>query len=351
MGQLDRRSVSYLTRTVARAVDKINELVLTRQGITMQNIIKQNVVGIDVAKQKLDIHDQRNNRHFIVENSESGIDELIERVSDNDSLFAMEATGGYENLLVKVLLQRGVDCAVVNPRQVRDFIRGCGRIAKNDRIDARQIAFFGEVTKPKLMQKRDENAEKLKALVNRRDQVTKQISQENNRMEHTRDKQARDYIRQAIDFYKSQKKKLDKQIEEQLDKCESLKTGADIMRSVKGIGNVTAAVLLSQLPELGQLNRGQIAKLVGVAPFANDSGMRSGKRAIYGGRTNVRKALYMATLVATRWNEQIKAFYQALLAKGKPKKLALVACMRKLLTILNAMIKNNQKWGENKLAT
>jgi len=317
----------------------------------MQDILKQNVIGIDVAKQKLDIYDRGRNRHFIVENSASGIDEFIEQMPDHGSLVVMEATGGYEFQMVTTLLQRGIDCAVVNPRQVRDFIRGCGRMAKNDRIDARQIAFFGEVTRPKLMKKSDENTEKLKALVNRREQVLKQISQENNRLEQTRDKQLRDFIRQAIDFYNSQKKKLDQQIEQLLNQCQSLQPEADIIRSVKGVGVVTTAVLLSQLPELGQLNRGQIAKLVGVAPFARDSGQTSGQRSIYGGRTNVRKAIYMATLVAVRWNDHIKRFYQSLVAKGKPKKLALVACMRKLLTILNAMIKNNQKWGENNLAT
>lgn len=317
----------------------------------MQDILKQNVIGIDVAKQKLDIYDQKENRYSIVENTPKGIEEFLQRIPEGDSLFIMEATGGYESLLVEILLQRNLKCAVVNPRQVRDFIRGCGRIAKNDRIDAKQLAFFGEVTRPKLLKKPDENAEKLKAVVNRRSQVAKQILQENNRLEHTRDEQLRKLIREAVNFYKSQKKELDQQIEELLAKCESLKEDAGIIRSVKGIGSVTAAVLLSQLPELGQLNRGQVAKLVGVAPFVNESGNRTGRRVIYGGRTSVRKALYMATLVATRWNDHIKRFYQKLLAKGKPKKLALVACMRKLLTILNAMVKNKQKWGENSLAS
>lgn len=317
----------------------------------MQDSLKQNVIGIDVAKQKLDIYDQKENRYSIVKNTPKGIEEFLRCIPEDDSLFIMEATGGYESLLVEMLLQRNLKCAVVNPRQVRDFIRGCGRIAKNDRIDAQQLAFFGEVTNPKLMKKPDENGEKLKAIVNRRDQVTKQISQERNRLEHTRDEQLRKLIQQAIQFYKAQKNELDQQIEELLAKCESLKEDAGIIRSVKGIGSVTAAVLLSQLPELGQLNRGQVAKLVGVAPFVNDSGNRTGRRIIYGGRTSVRKALYMATLVATRWNDHIKRFYQKLLAKGKPKKLALVACMRKLLTILNAMVKNKQKWGENSLAS
>ena len=317
----------------------------------MQNILKQNVIGIDVAKRKLDIYDQKSNRYWVVENTAKGIGKFIDSVSDTNSLFVMEATGGYESLLVEMLLQRKSSCAVVNPKQVRDFIRGCGRIAKNDRIDAKQLAFFGEVTKPKLMEKPDENAEKLRAIVNRRDQVTKQITQEKNRLEHARQEQVRKLIQRAIEFYKSQKNELELQIEELLGKCESLKKEAEIIRSVKGIRSVTTAVLLSQLPELGQLNRGQIAKLVGVAPFVNDSGNKTGRRVIYGGRTNVRKALYMATLVATQWNDKIKKIYQRLLAKGKPKKLALVARMRKLLTILNTMVKNKQKWGENSLAS
>ena len=186
--------------------------------------------------------------------------------------------------------------------------------------------------------------------MHRRDQVLRQLTQEKNRLDQTRDSDTKTSVQQAIDFYKQQQKDLDKKIAEAAKQCEHLQQKAEIIQSCKGVGPVTTAVLLCDLPELGSLNRAEVAKLVGVAPIANDSGQKNGNRKIYGGKRTVRKAIYMATIVAMRWNKTIKEFYQRLRAQGKPAKVAIVACMRKLLTILNAMVRNNQKWSENQLA-
>ena len=319
----------------------------------MNNPDDQIFIGVDVAKSKLDVFNSATNQSITIQNNASEIKQLIDSWSDFKGriLVVLEATGGYEATLVETLFSCGEDCVIANPKQVRDFIRGIGRLAKTDRIDAQSLALFGEIVKPDLAEKQDENEQKLRALVHRRDQIIRQLTQETNRLQQARDDDTRDSIQQAIDFYKNQKKVLETKIAEVSEQCKSLKAKSEIIQSCKGIGPVTAAVLLSELPELGSINRSEIAKLVGVAPIANDSGRKHGKRSIHGGRRLVRRAMYMATIVAIRWNDRMKSFYQRLCAQGKPKKVAIIACMRKLLTIVNSMVKNKQKWGENKLAT
>ncbi len=310
------------------------------------------VIGIDVASRKLDLFDSKTGQHRIIANSSEEIESLVRKIerSRTKTLVVMEATGGYENLLVEALHDKNIDCAVVNPLQIRNFARGCGLIEKNDKIDAQAIARFGEVVAPKLRKKPTESEKKLKSLVHRRDQILAQLSAERNRLKQTADEETKAMIQQAIEFYKDQIKHVDKRIEQVLKKCQLLAAKAEILLSCPGVGAATTAMFLSELPELGTLNRGQIAKLVGVAPLAKDSGQKEGKRSTYAGRSMVRKVLYMAALVATRYNATMQAFYQQLIARGKPKKVALVAVMRKLLVTLNVMVRNNEQWSEPSLA-
>jgi len=305
-------------------------------------------VGVDVSKAKLDFASHGKTQTRTCKNSkEEIIKELLQPLKDPKStIVVMEATGGYESRLVDILHEHGIALAVVNPRRVRDFAKGMGLDAKTDPIDARAIARYAEVVNPPPQTAKSVEEKKLKALVERRKQLLGFINQESNRLQQTVDEEVRGYIKESLETLKKQVKTLD----ERLAKCVKADTKnarkVEIMESFKGLGPVSISVSLAELPELGELNRGQIAKLVGVAPMNCDSGTRSGQRRTQGGRSYVRRVLYMATLVATRFNPQIKAFYQRLLAKGKPKKVALIAAMRKLLTILNTLIKNDVLWRD-----
>ncbi len=304
-------------------------------------------VGVDVSKAKLDCAFADGKQTLSIENAQKQIvRELIGRINNPQSaMVVMEATGGYEELLVTLLHQHKIALAVVNPRRIRDFADGIGRDAKTDPIDAQVIAFYGQVVKPEPQAAKSEEDKKLQALVERRRQLLDLINQENNRLGQTTDREIRGYIEQSLDTLKKQVQV----IGQRLAKCVEANTEnarkVEILQSVKGLGPVSISTFLAELPELGQLNRGQIAKLVGVAPMNRDSGQKSGRRRTFGGRSYVRRVLYMATLVATRFNPRIQAFYQRLLSQGKPKKVALTAAMRKLLTILNTLIKNDELWN------
>jgi transposase len=301
------------------------------------------VIGVDIAKAKLDVafHDETIN----VKNTEKDIlSKLIGRIDSESTIVVMEATGGYEERLVSLLHQHGISLAVVNPRRVRDFAKGIGIDAKTDPIDAGVIAFYGRVVKPAPQLAKSDEEKKLKALVERRRQLLDLIGQENNRLQQTADREIEKYIRKSLEALKKQLKSIDARLAKCVQQDTANERKIEIMGSVKGIGPVAISTFLAELPELGELNRAEIAKLVGVAPMNNDTGQRSGKRRTMGGRSYVRRVLYMATLVATRFNPQIKSFYQRLLAKGKEKKVALVAAMRKLLTILNTLIKKDELW-------
>ena len=301
------------------------------------------VIGVDIAKAKLDVafHDETIN----VKNTEKDIlSKLIGRIDSESTIVVMEATGGYEERLVSLLHRHGISLAVVNPRRVRDFAKGIGIDAKTDPIDAGVIAFYGRVVKPAPQLAKSDEEKKLKALVERRRQLLDLIGQENNRLQQTADREIEKYIRKSLEALKKQLKSIDARLAKCVQQDTANERKIEIMGSVKGIGPVAISTFLAELPELGKLNRAEIAKLVGVAPMNNDTGQRSGKRRTMGGRSYVRRVLYMATLVATRFNPQIKSFYQRLLARGKEKKVALVAAMRKLLTILNTLIKKDELW-------
>lgn len=311
-----------------------------------------NVIGIDVASRKLDLFDKNKAKHSIIDNTHAAAKRFSSTLAQRKqrSLVVLEATGGYENCVLEALHTAGVDCVVANPLRVRQFAKGCGMLEKNDKIDSRIIAEFGAVVQPRLKEPLSAERKKLRALVHRRDQVLSQVLAEENRRKQCDDTVVEQSIGEAIRFYRAQLKNLDKQIGEAIAQCKELESTAKILGSCPGVGKATIGVLLAELPELGQLNRGQVAKLVGVAPIANDSGMKEGKRKTFAGRAMIRNVLYMAALVSTRFNPTMKAFYQRLLAKGKPKKVALVAVMRKLLVTLNMMVKNQESWREPPLA-
>jgi transposase len=252
--------------------------------------------------------------------------------------------------LVNALQQAGIDCAVINPLQIRNFARGCGMLEKTDKIDAFMIARFAQVVNPKPKEIASEDQRKLRALVSRRTQILNQLSAERNRNQQTTDCQSLDFIQQAIAFYKVQLKQVDGLIARLMQQSDDFKAKAKIMTSCPSVGPATAGVLLAELPELGEISRGQVAKLVGVAPLAKDSGQTSSHRSTAAGRSSVRRVLYMAALVGTRFNPKLQSFYQRLLKAGKPKKLALVAVMRKLLVTLNTMLRTKLLWSETSLA-
>jgi len=301
-------------------------------------------VGIDVSKAQLDVAVRPSGERMRVGNSEQGIAELIARLSGvGPTLVIVEATGGYQAALVASLAIAKLPTAVVNPRQVRDFAKATGRLAKTDAIDADVLAHFGEVLRPEPKPLLDEQTLALEALITRRRQVVEMITAEKNRLAQTH-KSLRASIKSHINFLQRELQDIHRDLDEMLRQSPLWREQEDLLRSAKGVGRTTVATLFAELPELGKLDRKQIAALVGVAPINRDSGTYRGKRMIWGGRASVRAALYMAALVATRHNPTIRAFYERLCAAGKPKKLALTACMRKLLTILNAMVRTNTSW-------
>ena len=302
-------------------------------------------VGIDVSKHHWDvaIAGKKSTYHFNADST--GGKKLLAFLDQTQPvLVCLEATGGMEALLAQLLHQQGWKVSVVNPRQVRDFARAQGQLAKTDRLDTQVIALFAAKMNPKPTEPPSENQAKLRSLRARRRQVSNALVQEKNRLGVTLDLDARRFIQEAIDFYQQQLLDLDQQIEELIQQDAQFQKQLSLLTSVPGVGKTTAAALMADCPELGKLNRRQAARLSGLAPINRDSGTLRGKRMIGGGRASIRQGLFMATLVATRHNPTIRAFYQQLLARGKAKMTALTACMRKLLLILNAILKENQPW-------
>ena len=301
------------------------------------------VIGVDVSKAKLDIALPKESLE--IANNTKAIQQLVDRIKTDSVIVVMEATGGYENQLVQVLHKNSIALAVVNPRRVRDFAKGIGIDAKTDPIDAGVIAYYGEVAKPARQFAKSKESQKLVALVERRRQLQGFIGQEMNRLHQVDDVEIKKFLQKSLEWLKKQLNIVDKRLAKAL---KQLAAGdqrkIEILDSAKGIGPVAIATFLAELPELGELSRSEIAKLVGVAPMNNDSGQKPRKRKTIGGRSYVRRVLYMATLTATRFNPTIRKFYQHLLAEGKEKKVALVAAMRKFLTILNTLIKKDELW-------
>jgi transposase len=302
------------------------------------------IVGIDVAKRHLDVacHDAAGTARFA--NSADGIAQLAEELRERPPrLVVAEATGGYEIALVRALQAENIPIAVVNPRQVRDLARARGKLAKTDAIDAKAIALFGAVMEPRPVPKPVPGREAFGALIARRRQLIDMMIAEKNRREHA-EGPIKAWIEETLSAFKSQLASVDATIALAIDDDEELARRRDILISVPGVGDLTAAVILAELPELGTIGSKQAAALVGVAPINHDSGSHRGERHIGGGRTSVRCALYMATLSAVRHEPAIQAFYRRLKANGKKPKVALVASMRKLLTLLNTLLQRKQIW-------
>lgn len=302
-------------------------------------------VGIDVAKAKLDVALDADGEVFEVSNDPIGLAQLIDRLkSQVVALVALEASGGYEALAVATLGAAGLPVALVNPRQARDFARSTGTLAKTDVIDAKLLARFALTIKPRVTALAESGRAELSELLARRNQLVGMQVAERQRLAQARSKRVRKDVQGMIAFIT---KRLDK-AEDDLGKFIAARpewqVKEDLIRSVPGVGPTTSRVLLGRLPELGELTTKAIAALAGIAPINRDSGSFRGKRTIAGGRADVRTALYMAAFSATRCNPVIRSFYQRLRAQGKPFKVALVACMRKLLTILNAIVKSRTPW-------
>jgi len=302
-------------------------------------------IGIDISKTQMDVAIWDNEETWEFENEAAGWQELVEKAKElNPSLMVVEASGGIEQPVVAELYLEKLPVAIVNPTRVRNFARSTGQLAKTDKLDARLIAHFAQAVRPKVRPLRTAEQEHLNALVTRRRQVVQILTAEKNRRSTTHST-LRKRLQQHIEWLNAELEGLDEEIEQYIQESPSWRKNAALLRSVPGVGPVTASTLLAALPELGTRNRQQIAALVGVAPLNKDSGKMRGKRRVFGGRAPVRRALYMATLVATRVNPVIRSFYEHLLAQGKEKKVALTACMRKLLVILNSMIRNQQTWS------
>ncbi len=301
--------------------------------------------GIDVAQEWLDVALSFSETGKRWANDEAGIAAAVTWLKEQQpTLVVLEATGGLEVPVVAALACGSVPTAVVNPRQVRDFAKALGKLAKTDRIDAQVLARFGAAVKPSSRRLPDAQAQELNSLVARRRQVLEMHTAEVNRR-HRALPVVRRCIDQVLRLLEVQLAELDKDLQDRLKASPLWREQEDLLQSVPGVGNVLTFTLIADVPELGSLNRKQISALVGVAPLNRDSGNFRGKRRVWGGRASVRAILYMATLAATRWNPIIRSFYQRLLAAGKPKKVALTACMHKLLVILNAMVKYKTLWN------
>jgi transposase len=333
-------SVKKEARTVVWASD---EPASARKGRRREMNKEQTYVGVDISKENLDIAISASEKKWRIGNNPAGIKKATEIIKGMAPvLVVFEATGGLELSFWHALTEEGIDAAPINPRQIRDFAKAKGRLAKTDTIDAQVIAQYGQALHPKPQLFPD--TQELKEIIARRSQLIEMITAEKNRLKAARRTRIQEDIKLNIEWLKSRLAGVDKDLEQAIKANPLWREKFELLDSTPGIGNTIAASLVAGFPELGTLNRHQAAALAGVAPLNRDSGMMRGKRTVWGGRARVRSALYMATLVATRYNPAIQAFYQRLCAAGKPKKIALTACMRKLLTILNTMLKQHTPW-------
>jgi transposase len=304
------------------------------------------VLGVDVSKQTLDCGTWPATSGWQEGRDAAGIARLVQWAIEHPvRLVVLEATGGLEIDVAAELARAGVPVAVVNPRQTQRFAQALGILAKTDQVDAGVLARFGAMTGIEPRPLKDELLRELDEVVARRRQLVEMLTMEKNRLASARDPRVCKNLKAHIVWLEKRQSDLDNELRQRIKDSPAWKAKDDLLQSVKGIGDVNAATLIAELPELGQLNRKQIAALVGVAPFNHDSGKHQGKRSIWGGRATVRHALYMATQSAQRYNPQIKAMSDRLSAKGKVPKVVIVACMRKLLTILNAVMRTKQPWN------
>jgi len=306
---------------------------------------QQVYIGIDVSKKQLDVAIRPGNDFFQVANDDLGLAALVQRlVSLQPQLILLEASGGFETLAAASLRQADLPAQIINPRQVRRFADSTGRLAKTDKIDAGVLAHFAEVLKPPLRPWPEAQQQELAALMTRRRQLVEMVVMEKNRLGTAWSPKVRKSLQVHLQALQEQLKELEQDLDDFIRRSPLYLEKDQLLQSVPGVGALTSQSLMAWLPELATLNRKQIAALVGVAPFNRDSGQMRGRRTVWGGRQQVRPSLYMATIAACRFNPAIQNFYQRLLQAGKRKKVAITACMRKLLTILNAVLKHQQPW-------
>jgi transposase len=307
--------------------------------------MEQTFIGIDVSKDRLDVHVRPSDQAFAVARDGEGLAALVERLGALEPyLVVLEATGGFELTVAAALAAAGMPLAVVNPRQIRDFARATGQLAKTDALDAKVIARFAEQVRPEPRPVPDAQARALAELVGRRRQIIEMMTAERNRRGQLTSRRLIKGVERLLAALQKELSELESEIGDGIRGTPAWRERDELLRSVPGVGDIVARTLIADLPELGCLDRKQIAALVGVAPLNRDSGKMRGKRTTWGGRAKVRSVLYMAALVASRHNPVLADFYQRLVSAGKAKKLAITAVMRKLLTILNAMIRDHRPW-------
>ena len=303
-------------------------------------------IGVDVSKDSLDMVVYSTGEYRRFQNDGTGIDEAVVWLKQvKPALTVMEATGGMEILLYIALQKARLPVAVMNPRVIRHFAKGLGMLAKTDKVDARVLARYGAMVQPQARPLPDEESRQFNALVTRRHQLVEMITAESNRLTSTRDKSTRQRIQAHLDWLRQELTQFDKNISQMIQDNPVWRAQNKLLQSAPGVGPVLSCTLIAKFPELGIINRRKTAALAGVAPLHQDSGRYRGERHIWGGRCQVRQPLYMATLSAVRFNPAIKPFYERLLGNGKEKKVALTACMRKLLITLSAMVKHNILWS------
>jgi transposase len=304
-------------------------------------------VGIDVSKRRLDVFVHPAGTSFALDNTSQGIEQLIERLKPlGICRLVVEATGGYQRRVAAELTTAGIPVMTVNPRQARDFARSLGKLAKTDKIDAAVLAEFACIVRFRADPQSSQAHLQLQERVARRRQLTEMLVRETNRLHQAQDKVAINSLRVVIRALEKQREALDAKIAELIESDDDWKNKLQLLQSVPGVGKGTAQQLVAEMPELGKINRQQAAALAGLAPFNRDSGLMRGRRSIFGGRATVRSALYMASVASIQWNPLIRRLYQRLKSAGKPSKVALVACMRKLLIILNTLLRENRPWLE-----
>jgi transposase len=338
------QSIELLTNARSHSQDRIKRMsTSTNSSTPTQGIF----VGIDVAKDKLDLARSDSAEVHTFTNDLAGIARIVQSMANTPiAMIVVESTGGLERPLVDALLEAGLPAALVHPGRVRYFAKGLGILSKTDRIDAQVLVRFGQLAGPRLAEKRSKNQAELCALVVCRRQLNVTRVQHNNRLDSTSSKAAKASLKSVIATLDQEILTLDKEIRELIDADDDFKHLDGLLQSVPGVGPVLAATLAAEMRELGETNRRQVGSLIGVAPFNCDSGKTTGNRAIRGGRTAVRCVLYMATLASLRCNPVIRAFSDRLKAAGKMSKVRIVACMRKLATLLNAMVRSDLTWDQ-----
>jgi len=310
----------------------------------MTNITYEFNIGIDVSKQKLDVS-FNDKETAIFANTSQGFKQFLKSIKNkSNTRVVMEATGGYERPLAHFIQDQGMAVSVVNPKRVRDFAKALGKLAKTDEIDSHVIRLFAESIDPRIMEQKNELQQLLDSLTHRRGQLIKQRAKEKQHLETATSKEVSNSINRNIKFLDKEIERIENKIKTLINSNQQLKNKVERLETIKGVGSIVALTLMADLPELGTLSNKEISALVGVAPFCRDSGTMTGKRTIWGGRAQVRSILFMAAMSARNHNPPIKAFYERLISKGKPKKTALTACMRKLLITANSMIRNNEDW-------